>query len=62
MCSSSGSEIRRLFLKAYKEPLTPVEQQHLSTYLEADPKLVYHIGLTPQKVVTVWSHGACRCV
>lgn len=50
MCTSTSSEIRKLFSKACKEPLIPAEQQNLSTYLEADPKLVYHIGLTPQKV------------
>lgn len=50
MCASSGSEIRKLFSKACKEALNPSEQQTLSSQLETDPKLVYQIGLTPQKV------------
>ena len=52
MCASTGSEIRKLFSKACTEALNPSEQQVLSLQLESDPKLVYQIGLTPQKVST----------
>lgn len=50
LCTSTNLEISKLFSKACKEALSPAEQHSLSTHLEADPKLVYHIGLTPQKV------------
>ena len=53
MCMSTGSEVRKLFLKACKEVLSPLEQQNLSSHLETDPKLVYHIGLTPLKVEVI---------
>lgn len=65
MCTCTSSEIRKLFTKASNEALTPAEQQNLSTSLEADPKLVYQIGLTPQKVIILLSLAVsfpCVCV
>ena len=45
---------RKLFAKAYKESLTPQEQEELIGEFKHDVKLVYHVGLTPQKVSAVF--------
>jgi len=52
MCvsTSAATEARELMTKALKTPLTLQQQQHLLAELGNDPKLVYHIGLTPCKV------------
>eukprot|EP00510_Aplanochytrium_minuta_P004162 CAMPEP_0184009278 /NCGR_PEP_ID=MMETSP0954-20121128/2492_1 /TAXON_ID=627963 /ORGANISM="Aplanochytrium sp, Strain PBS07" /LENGTH=435 /DNA_ID=CAMNT_0026288585 /DNA_START=143 /DNA_END=1447 /DNA_ORIENTATION=+ len=52
MCedSSRGAEVRELMAKAFKGPLAPVQQKHVLKELEDDPKLVYHCGLTPQRL------------
>jgi hypothetical protein len=50
MCSHSAAKAMKLFSKACGEVLSLPEQQALSGQFKNDPKLVYQVGLTPQKV------------
>ena len=52
MCgdNSRGAQVRELMAKAFKGPLVPVSSQQVLGELEADPKLVYHCGLTPKRL------------
>ncbi|KAJ7560877.1 hypothetical protein O6H91_03G004000 [Diphasiastrum complanatum] len=52
MCAdtSRGAAVRELIARALKGALSPTQQQQVLMELEADPKLVYHCGLTPRRL------------
>ncbi len=42
--------LKDLIVKALKGPLMPAQQHQVLNELDADPKLVYHINLTPEQL------------
>ncbi|GBG61653.1 hypothetical protein CBR_g22449 [Chara braunii] len=52
MCAdtSRGAAVRDLMARALKGPLAHVQLQQVLAELDADPKLVYHCGLTPRRL------------
>ncbi|KAJ1275222.1 hypothetical protein BS78_05G120000 [Paspalum vaginatum] len=59
MCAetSRGAEIRDLVEKACKAPLIPAQLQKIGEDLAKDWKLVYHCGMTPQKLPDLVEHN-----
>jgi hypothetical protein len=47
---STVSDVKSIMAKAFKGPLAINQQQTLYAALAADQKIVYHTGLTPNKV------------
>eukprot|EP01112_Ceratiomyxa_fruticulosa_P004056 TRINITY_DN1439_c0_g4_i1.p1 TRINITY_DN1439_c0_g4~~TRINITY_DN1439_c0_g4_i1.p1 ORF type:complete len:460 (-),score=90.73 TRINITY_DN1439_c0_g4_i1:55-1434(-) len=43
-------ELRDLFVKAMRGPLTPSEHQQIIETLDSDTRLIYHCGLTPKRL------------
>ncbi|CAO2152469.1 unnamed protein product [Urochloa humidicola] len=64
MCSdtSRGAVIRELVEKACKGPLAPAQQEKIVSDLGKDWKLVYHCGMTPQKLPDLVEHNPCVAV
>jgi hypothetical protein len=52
MCAdtSQGAVVRELISRACKGALAPAQHEKVLMELEADPKLVYHCGLTPRRL------------
>lgn len=48
--NARGAELGELMSKALALPLQPKHQEHLLSLLEADPKMVYYSGMTPEKL------------
>lgn len=51
MPRGAGSEARRLISQAFTGSLTLLQQNRLLSELERDSRLVYHVGITPNKVL-----------
>ena len=47
---SRTSQVRDLMAAAFAGPLNPSQQAQVIMEFKADPRLVYHCSLTPQKV------------
>ena len=51
----AGSEARRLISQAFTGSLTLLQQNRLLSELERDSRLVYHVGITPNKVIYLYA-------
>ena len=52
MCADTTrvASLREAMARAFRAPLVPAQQQQILTEFEADGKLVFHCGLTPQRL------------
>lgn len=59
MCAdtSRGAAIRDLIARALKGPLAPAQQEQVVIELAKDAKLVYHCGMTSQKLPDLVEHN-----
>jgi len=59
MCAdtSRGAVIRDLVEQACKAPLALAQHEEITKYLRKDWKLVYHCGMTPQKLPDLVEHN-----
>ncbi|KAL5205595.1 hypothetical protein ABZP36_033804 [Zizania latifolia] len=59
MCAdtSRGAAIRDLIARALKGPLAPAQQEQVVEELAKDSKMVYHCGMTPQKLPDLVEHN-----
>ncbi|EDQ92803.1 uncharacterized protein MONBRDRAFT_30767 [Monosiga brevicollis MX1] len=55
--SSAGSEVRTMLRLACQQALTSEQHESFTDQLKADPHLVFHIGLTPQKLPDLVAHN-----
>lgn len=55
----AGSEARRLIAQAFTGSLTLLQQNRLLSELERDSRLVYHVGITPNKVCYFLTYLFC---
>ena len=59
MCADTTrvAALREAMSRAFRAPLVPSQQQHILTEFEDDGKLVYHCGLTPQRLPELVEHN-----
>ena len=59
MCADTTrvAALREAMSRAFHAPLVPSQQQHILTEFEDDGKLVYHCGLTPQRLPELVEHN-----
>ena len=52
MCreNTRGAAVRELMTKAFRGPLMPAQQQHVLSELDNDNRVVYHCGLSPERL------------
>lgn len=59
MCADTTrvAALREAMSRAFRGPLVPSQQQHILSEFDDDGKLVYHCGLTPQRLPELVEHN-----